>query len=337
VSLLPSSEAFNLSAQSWLLSSDKCVSFDIQFLQTTHRQGVRVIAKGIAVIGSTTIDKIVLRDRSWFKIGGATTYAGITYSRHGIRTLAVTNIAKRDPEIVKKLRNEKIRVYSEPTEETTHFINYLKDDNRRQKIIQRAAPISCRQLLDKLKGVALVHLGPLHPTDIDIRAIKSLNRRHPYVILDTQGFVRTVKNEIVYPAVSTRLADALRISNLVKANNHEYKAIVDFYQVDLSELMRRFKISEFIVTSGKKGGFIKTIFGETVQYKGYKANKAAAAMSIEDVTGAGDIFLAAYVIGRILNRQMIADASQYAAKLVARQIDGNYIEPEVLALEDRMR
>ena len=59
-------------------------------------------------------------------------------------------------------------------------------------------------------------------------------------------------------------------------------------------------------------------------------------MSIEDVTGAGDIFLAAYVIGRILNRQIIADASQYAAKLVARQIDGNYIEPEVLALEDRI-
>ena len=295
-----------------------------------------MIAKGIALVGSTTIDKIVHRDRSWFKIGGATTYAGITYSRHGIRTLAITNIAKCNPEIVKKLRKEKIRVASGQTEVTTHFINYLKNDNRRQKITQRAAPISCRQIQDKLKSVAWVHLGPLHPSDIDIQAIKSLNRRHLYVILDTQGLVRSVKKEIVYPAVSTHLTDALRISNLVKANNREYKAIVDFYQVDLSELMRRFKIEEFIVTSGKNGGFIKTIYGETVQYKAYKANKTAAAMSIEDVTGAGDIFLAAYVIGRILNRQMIAEASQYAAKLVARQIGGNYIEPEVLALEDRI-
>jgi sugar/nucleoside kinase (ribokinase family) len=295
-----------------------------------------VIAKDIAVIGSTTIDKIVYRKHCWFKIGGVTTYAGITYSRHGIRTAAITNIAKRNPVIVQKLRQENIRVCSGQTEVTTHFINYLKDDNRKQKITQRAAPISCRQIHDKLKGIALVHLGPLHPSDIDIQAIKSLNKRNLYVILDTQGFIRSVKNKIVYPAVSTRLTDALRISNLVKANYHEYKAIVDFYQVDLSELMRRFKIEEFIVTSGKKGGFIKTIFGETVQYKGYKANKVAAAMSIEDTTGAGDIFLAAYVIGRILNRQMIADASQYAAKLVTRQINGNYFEPEVLALEDQI-
>jgi sugar/nucleoside kinase (ribokinase family) len=100
--------------------------------------------------------------------------------------------------------------------------------------------------------------------------------------------------------------------------------------------MRRFKINEFIVTSGEKGGFVKTILGETFQYQASKANKAASVNSIKDSTGAGDIFLAAYVIGRILKHQMIPDASQYAAKLVARHIEGNYIEPEVLAFEDRI-
>jgi sugar/nucleoside kinase (ribokinase family) len=49
-----------------------------------------------------------------------------------------------------------------------------------------------------------------------------------------------------------------------------------------------------------------------------------------DPTGAGDIFLAAYVIGRILKRQTIPDACKYAAKLVAKQIDDNYIQLESL-------
>jgi hypothetical protein len=44
-----------------------------------------MIEKGIAVIGSTTIDNIVHRNFSRFKIGGVTTYSGITYSRHGIK------------------------------------------------------------------------------------------------------------------------------------------------------------------------------------------------------------------------------------------------------------
>jgi sugar/nucleoside kinase (ribokinase family) len=295
-----------------------------------------MVAKSIAVIGSTTIDKIVHGDRSWFKVGGVTTYAGITYSRHGIKTSAVTNIAKHNPEIVKKLRKEKIKVCLGQTKVTTCFINYLNDEIRNQKITQRAAPISRRQMEDNVKGFSLVHLGPLHPSDIDIHAIKSLNKNNLYVILDTQGLTRLVKNKVVYPAASAALTDAFRISHLVKANSHEYKAIIDFYQAELSELMRRFEINEFLVTCGKKGGFVKTIAGETVHYEAYKADKIDAKESIGDPTGAGDIFLAAYVINRVLNRQLIADACQYAAQLVARQIEGNYIKPEMLSLEDHV-
>ena len=55
-----------------------------------------MIKKGIAVVGSTTIDKIVRENRSIFKLGGVTTYSGITYSRHGIDSYIVTNVAKQD-------------------------------------------------------------------------------------------------------------------------------------------------------------------------------------------------------------------------------------------------
>ena len=100
--------------------------------------------------------------------------------------------------------------------------------------------------------------------------------------------------------------------------------MIDYYDMDLSPLMNRFKINEFLVTAGRKGGYVKEISGEETPYK------AAAVRTNGDSTGAGDIFLAAYVIDRMLNRQTIPHACKYAAKLAARQIDGNYINPEYL-------
>jgi len=46
--------------------------------------------KGIAVVGSTTIDQIVAEDKNYLKLGGVTTYAGLTYRRHGIPTYIVS-------------------------------------------------------------------------------------------------------------------------------------------------------------------------------------------------------------------------------------------------------
>ena len=54
------------------------------------------LEKGIGVVGSTTIDKIVAEDQSYLKLGGVTTYAGITYRRHGIPARIVSNLADQD-------------------------------------------------------------------------------------------------------------------------------------------------------------------------------------------------------------------------------------------------
>lgn len=290
-----------------------------------------MIGKRIAVIGSTTIDKIIREDLCWFKIGGVTTYAGITYSRHGIKTSVVTNVADRDLKIIKRLEEEQIVVCNGQTEVTTHFINYIDDDNQGQKMPQRAASITPNQIIDNVKGLRFVHLGPLHPSDIDIQAIDLIKHLKIYVILDAQGFVRLVRNKMVLPKVSKHMAAAFQISNIVKANQQEYEAIIDFFQMKLLDLMNQFKISEFVVTSGDKGGFVQNISGEAVRYEAAELN------SMKDPTGAGDIFLAAYVMERLFNHQPIPDACKYAGKLAARQIDGNYIKSKILHLTPQKR
>ena len=280
--------------------------------------------KGIAVIGSTTIDQIIYRDDSRFKIGGVPLYSGATYSRHGIHTIAITNIADRDGQLIERLENQGICVYSGCTPQTTHFVNDIRFPNRRQKNPVRAASISRRQIWDHIDKVNFLHLGPLHPDDIDVRAILSLKDLNLQIILDIQGLVRKVRNGNVVPAVSPQLSAALSLSNIVKANHDEYATLLAFFQSDLVTLMRKFDIREFIVTAGTHGGFVQETTAAATPYD------AAAAKCGGDPTGAGDIFLAAYVVARLLKQHPISQASRYAANLVARQIEGNYIKADDL-------
>jgi sugar/nucleoside kinase (ribokinase family) len=288
----------------------------------------RMIKKGIAVIGSTTVDKIVAKNSSFFKIGGVTTYSGITYARHGIKTFAVTNIAPLDSELSNRLQKQNVIVCHGQTEYTTHFENTIDGDNRRQRIPLKARKIGSLQISNVLKHVRSVHLGPLHPSDIDIKAIKLLTAPDLFVIVDAQGYVRSVKNEIVYPHVSKKLTNVLKASQIVKVNASEYDKICNYYQMHAAELVKRFKIEEFIVTLGKKGGFVKTGLGDCIHYDPVEVK------TIEDPTGAGDIFLAAYVIARFSNTKDISNACKYAAKLVSQHIEGDYITGENLGLKN---
>ncbi len=280
----------------------------------------------IAVVGSTTVDKIVGQNLSYLKMGGVTTYSGITYARHGIDTLAVSNIARQDQEIKARLQEENIVVFNGRTEHTTHFVNHINSEGRRQRLPHKAQPISYTQITNILKSARAVHLGPLHPEDIDREAINLLNDPDLNVILDVQGYVRSVKGNIVYPIVSKKLSDALMTAHIIKANKVEYHSILDFYQVDLIELMSRFKIEEFIVTLREKGGFVQKRSGDKIHYAADKIR------SLEDPTGAGDVFLAAYIVGRFFQQKNISEACSYAANLVAQQIAGNYIKKNTLLL-----
>lgn len=285
-----------------------------------------MIAKGIAVIGSTTIDKIILQNRSRRKVGGVTLYSGITYSRHGVKTRVITNIAAQHSQVVNRLEKQKIFVYNGQTRQTTHFINDLRTDERKQKNLQRAASIRPQQVLAHVNDVNCVHLGPLHPTDIDIGAINCLRALSLAVVLDVQGLVRRIEDGNVYPAVSPHLGDALRVSQIVKANEHEYAGIRDYFQTDLPTVMRRFQIREFIITAGARGGMVQETGASAVSYT------APTVKTGGDATGAGDIFLAAYVVKRLLEQHPIADACRYAANLAARQIEGNYIQEDDLRI-----
>ena len=85
---------------------------------------MNLLKKGIGIVGSTTIDKIIAKDHSFLKLGGVTTYAGITYRRHGIPAFIISNIAEQDLQVIHKLHAADILVFSAKSDVSTYFVNY---------------------------------------------------------------------------------------------------------------------------------------------------------------------------------------------------------------------
>ncbi|MEJ2164479.1 MAG: PfkB family carbohydrate kinase [Desulfobacterales bacterium] len=284
------------------------------------------IKKGIAVVGSTTIDEIVDNGRSFLKLGGVTTYSGLTYRRHGINTLIVSNLAKQDLAILNKLYEENIVVYRGESKHTTRFVNHIEGDSRSQKLLRQAGPIQAAQIQAVLDQVDSLHLGPLHTRDIDWEAADLLQNSNRMIFLDVQGLARMQKNRQIYTSISEHMELALSIAHIVKANEAEYNAVLDFYHMRPEELMRRFNLSEIVVTQGCKGGFVQQRSGVQFNYQ------ACIIESPSDPTGAGDVFFAAYLASRYADKKGTADACRYAARIAARQVDGRYLTADTLRL-----
>jgi sugar/nucleoside kinase (ribokinase family) len=288
---------------------------------------MKTLKKGIGIAGSTTIDKIVAEDQICSKLGGVTTYAGITYRRHGIPVLIASNLAERDFKIKKKLESTKIEVFSEATDQTTSFVNFIQGSRRSQELLQQACPIEAKQIQAMIPRVDGLHLGPLHPLDIDPAVLSLLRKSSLPIFLDVQGYTRMIRDRKVYPEVSNHLTEGLKTAQIIKANGTEYRTILDFYQLDLTDLMKRFNIKESVVTLGKNGGFVETQNGAGINY-------VADPVKFQvDPTGAGDVFFAAYIVGRFSNNMHIPEACRYAARKAAQQVEGKYITVNQLGLD----
>jgi len=285
-----------------------------------------MLEKGIAVIGSTTIDKNIYDNKNQLKIGGVTTYSGITYRRHGIVTRIVTNVAEQDLPILDKLDHEQITIQNGTTTHTTQFINIFIGDQRRQKLPFTASPIKANQIEGLLDAVGCVHLGPLHPMDIESDCINLLEEAKLPVFLDVQGYTRRIEDAEVYDGVANLIKASLKISRIVKANESEFESVLQFFDIGLANLLARYNIEEFIVTQGRKGGFVLDNKNNEVRFN------AVPVQSAGDPTGAGDIFFAAYVVGRFMKKMDISNACAYATELTALQISGNYITENRLSL-----
>jgi sugar/nucleoside kinase (ribokinase family) len=126
--------------------------------------------------------------------------------------------------------------------------------------------------------------------------------------------------------VSKHLSSVLKICRVAKANESELEAILRYFKMDLGKLLTTYGVEEFIVTKGRQGGYARDHSGCEYPYNAVKIQ------TMQDPTGAGDVFFAAYTLGRFHKNLNIAGACSFAAKLAANQISGRYITRDAIGL-----
>ena len=281
----------------------------------------------VTVIGSITMDQIIMGNKTIEIMGGVVTYAGFTFRKHDIPTLVVTNLGKKEKFLLKKLSNKGVKVYHELSSETTRFINCIKSDQSEQLVPTRAVPIE-EGLVKKILPMSNhIHLGPLHPWDIHPEAIvylkhyleKIRKESKPLVTLDVQGYVRDINNQVVQALVSENLEEALWCSDIIKADKNELKVIIEHFRITPLQLINKYNIQELVITEGSNGGQILLPQAAPISFKAVPVKK------FTDCTGAGDVFFAAYLIKHLYHREEISTSCDYAARIAALKIKGSYI------------
>lgn len=281
----------------------------------------------VVVIGSICIDQVKQRYKSVHKLGGVVTYAGITYRRHDLDTYIITKISKKDSTILKVLDEQGITIINGESKETTFFVDHIEGDTRWEEILERAEPISRDQLATVVNIANHIHLGPLHPDDIDPGVIELIAENNIPMSLDLQGYTRLSTGSMVAAGVSERIEKALLNSIIVKGNSKELDIVLSHYQLNISQFLKQWNIMEVIITDGSRGGCIITKNGTEVKYHAKETD------SVIDATGAGDVFLASYLSFRFFQKRDIKEACEHASIIAAKQVAGQYIEPDLLKLK----
>jgi sugar/nucleoside kinase (ribokinase family) len=277
----------------------------------------------VAVVGSTAIDRILGTPLSATpRIGGVTTYAGLTYRHLGLTPHIVSNWAAGESAIREFLGAAGLVLHVGASCDTTRFINRVEKVHRYQEMTSSAAAIGADRLEAILPQLNWVHLGPLHPLDLDRKLLSMLSDWDRPVLLDVQGYTRKRDPDTsqIRADISEDLPAALTAASMVKANQAEMALILAGWQTEMVELMKRFAIDEVVVTRGSAGGTVWSLNAPPFEYRSRPVRRWIHPI------GAGDVFFAGYAVSRLLKGGGISSAAREAAALAAEQVAGGFID-----------
>jgi sugar/nucleoside kinase (ribokinase family) len=260
----------------------------------------------VLVVGSITRDTNVFDGVAQHTYGGTALYAARTYATFGVSVRLITRLAPADqPAIAAQLPG--VELIAQPAAETTAFENsYDAAGERTQRVTAIAAPIDYRA--DYFADIDWLHLGPLHPNDLQQRWLDD-NRSTP-TGLDLQGFARRIDGATVTPDIDARVIDLLPRLNWLKASRAEWRTLQAHLQIATVERPTHGAV-ETLVTDGASGGILLRTGQRDVRWS------AAPPVDGCDPTGAGDVFFAAYLFNRAGRLNDVSRAATDAARITS--------------------
>ncbi|HTO68513.1 MAG TPA: PfkB family carbohydrate kinase [Myxococcota bacterium] len=263
------------------------------------------------VLGSITRD-VEAGGRS--SPGGVVHYAGLAFAALGARTRVVTRSRREDAaELLAPLRTAGVDTRALASAKTTTYANDYTGEEDRHELLAASDPIAPADLPQAWRSADAVHLGPLHRRDLLPESVAVLRG---LVGIDLQGLARLGSPAGTRLAANLELKDFLAHVSVAKAAEEEIAALLE--GMALGEFRRAYGLDELLVTRGARGAVLVT-------QNGVEEIPAVPAVK-RFPTGAGDVFLAAYLFARASGREARASAS-FAARASSAQIEHGALPP----------
>ncbi len=263
--------------------------------------------------------------RAPWRLGGASAYASLLARNFGLRTAVLTSCADDLP-IAALLPDIDTRVV--PAAATTQMRNvYSGPDSRRtQRVPQRAASLTPADLPDEWRGARIVLLGPVAGEIGPVLA--ATFSAETLIGAGAQGWLREIgADEVVRPVPYDRW-DAAPLLQHVRAL---FLSDEDLSPEDAPGALAEWSALVDVLA------FTRGVDGADVCHNGDWRRIEAFAAEPTDLTGAGDVFAAAFLI-RYADTDDPWEAARWGAAAASLVIEGPGVDavPTLAAVEARL-
>ena len=219
------------------------------------------------------------------------------YCSHAIRHFndidyaLITAVGATEIKVVEELRETGINVTALPSKHSVYFENIYGEnpDDRTQRVLTKADPFTASQLREI--EAEIYHLGSLLADDFSLEVIKELSQKG-LIAVDSQGYLREVRDTHVYPVDWTDKREALQYIHFLKVNEHEMEVLTGHKEVKQAAFqLAEWGVKEVLITLGSLGS---VIFAEGRFYR----IPAYPPKNIVDATGCGDTYVTGYLYMR---------------------------------------
>lgn len=250
--------------------------------------------KDIVCIGHITHDHIITPQNPGVDCAGGTAYYvawAMQALPHDVDFGIVTAVGSDLTAEVERIRKAGIEVVAHPCPTSVYFENKYgaNMNNRKQRVLSKAAPFTIDQLKDVEAKV--FHLGTLLQDDFAPEVVEYLASKGR-VCVDVQGYLREVRDRHVYAVDWKDKLRVLKSTDILKVNEHEIDVLTgekDLHKA--AELIHSWGVREVLITLGSYGSVIYAD-GKFYEIPGYPPRETI------DATGCGDTYAAGYLYAR---------------------------------------